>query len=230
MVKSLLLLLFLPLTLSSQTYEEHVKIIYTKCELENKLSYKVFLKGLTGYYGLKYDNKIKGDKLVIVDFRQASHEKRFYVIDLTHQKLIHRTLVAHGEKSGNKYALFFSNQKGSHKSSLGFYITTTLYVGCNGPSLYLKGVDEGYNHHAEERLIVVHGADYVSTKEMGRSKGCLALSSAEAKIIIPLIKKGNSIFVYATSYKNTPLSKDKALQYYEQLKIDHAVKELLNFY
>ena len=228
MVKALLLIFFIPLTLASQTYGDHVQNLYDECGLVGKLSYKVFFKGITGYYNLKYDNKVKGDKLVIVDFRQSSLEERFYVIDLDIKELLYKTLVAHGKNSGGNYSFVFSNKKGSYQSSLGFYITTTLYVGCNGQSLYLKGVDEGYNHHAEERLIVVHGAPYVTQSEMSHSKGCFALSMKDAKIIIPLIKNGNCIFAYATSYTSHYLNKDKAIKYYDQIRISEALKEFLN--
>ena len=228
MLKSLLITLLFPLTLLSQTYGEHIEKLYTECELEEKLSYKVFYNAITGYYNLKYDKRVNGDKLIIVDFRQSSQEKRFYVIDLTTKKLLYQTLVAHGKNSGGNYAFKFSNKKGSYKSSLGFYITTTIYDGCNGQSLHLKGVDEGYNHHAEERLIVVHGASYVKKEEVGHSKGCFALSFTDGKKIIPLIKNGNCIFAYATSYTSDYLNKDKSIKYYEQIKINEALKELLN--
>ena len=227
MLKSFIITLLLPLTLLSQTYGDHVKNIYNKCELEDKLSYKVFLTAVTGYYNLKYDKKVCGNKLIIVDFRQSSLEKRFYVIDLDTKELLYKTLVAHGKNSGGNYAFQFSNKKGSYKSSLGFYITTATYDGCNGLSLYLKGIDKEYNTNAKERLIVVHGAQYISSKEMGHSKGCFALSMIDAKNIIPLINNGNCIFAYATSYSSNITNEYKAVKYYEQIKIGESLKELL---
>ena len=228
MIKSLLLILFIPLTLSSQTYGDHVQNLYNECGLGSKLSYKVFFTAITGYYNLKYEQKLLGDKLVIVDFRQSSLEERFYVIDLLTKELLYKTLVAHGKNSGGSYAFKFSDKKGSYQSSLGFYITTTTYDGCNGQSLYLKGIDDGYNTHAEERLIVVHSAKYVKKEDMGHSKGCFALSMKDAKFIIPLIKDGTCIFAYATYYQSRYLNKDKAIKYCEQIKINEALKELLN--
>jgi len=227
MLKSFLITLLLPLTLLSQTYGDHVKNLYNKCELEGKLSYKVFSVALTGYYNLKYNKKISGDKLVIVDFRQSSSEERFYVIDLDTKELLYKTLVAHGKNSGGNYAFQFSNKKGSYKSSLGFYITTKTYEGCNGLSLYLNGIDKGYNTNAKERLIVVHGADYITKKEMGHSKGCLALSMRDATHIIPIIKNGNCIFGYATSYHSNLINPESAIHYYEQIQIGELLEELL---
>ena len=103
MLKSILITLLFPLTLLSQTYGEHVQNLYNECKLEGKLSYKVFFYGITGYYNLKYDNKVNGDKLVIVDFRQSSLEERLYVIDLTNNQLLYKTLVAHGKNSGGNF-------------------------------------------------------------------------------------------------------------------------------
>ena len=228
MLKFFLIIILFPITLLSQTYGEHVQNIYNECELGGKLSYKVFFTAITGYYNLKYDQKLFGDKLVIVDFRQSALEERFYVIDLLTKKLLYKTLVAHGKNSGENYAFKFSDKKGSYQSSLGFYITTTTYVGCNGQSLYLSGIDKGYNTHAEERLIVIHGAPYVTKNEMGHSKGCFALSMRDAKIIIPIIKNGNCIFAYATLYGSEYLNKEKAIMYYDEIRIGEILKELLN--
>ena len=230
MLKSFLITLLLPLTLLSQTYGDHVKNLYNECKLDGKLSYKVFSAAITGYYNLKYDKKISGDKLVIVDFRQSSIDERFYVINLTTKELLYKTLVAHGKNSGGNYAFEFSNKKGSYKSSLGFYITTTTYEGLHGLSLNLKGIDEGYNTNVEDRLIVVHGANYVNKKEMGRSKGCFALSMKDAKIIIPLIKNGNCIFGYAATYHSNHLNRNKAEKYYNQMKLNEELQKLLYSY
>ena len=49
MLKSFLITLLLPLTLLSQTYGDHVKNLYSECELDGKLSYKVFSTAITGY-------------------------------------------------------------------------------------------------------------------------------------------------------------------------------------
>ncbi len=81
MLKYFLLTLLFPLSLFSQTVDDHIQTLYGECELKNQLSYKVFFKAMIGYYTLRYDKKIGGDKLVVVDFRQSSTEERFYVID-----------------------------------------------------------------------------------------------------------------------------------------------------
>ena len=227
MLKYFLLILLFPLTLFSQSVDDHIQTLYGECELKNQLSYKVFFKAMIGYYTLRYDKKIGGDKLVVVDFRQSSTEERFYVIDLTYKKLLYKTLVAHGRNSGKNYTIDFSNKKGSYKSSLGFYVTTTTYNGSNGLSLYLNGIDGEYNTNVKERRIVVHGAHYIKENEMGHSQGCFALSMDEVKLIIPIIKNGNCIFAYASEYQSNHLDKKKAIKYYEQIKLVEDLQELL---
>lgn len=87
-------------------------------------------------------------------------------------------------------------------SSPGFYRTAETYYGKHGYSLKLDGLEEGVNDHARERLIVIHGADYVSTDfinkhgRIGRSWGCPALPLHLTKEVIDLIKEGSCLFIY----------------------------------
>ena len=68
--------------------------------------------------------------------------------------------MAHGRGSGDNYAVAFSNRPGSYQSSLGFFRTGDTYMGKNGYSLFLDGLEKGINDKARERAIVVHGANY----------------------------------------------------------------------
>ena len=63
---------------------------------------------------------------------------------------------------------FFSNEYGSYKSSLGFYLTASTYQGRNGYSLILDGLEKGINDRARERAIVVHGATYADPSVASR--------------------------------------------------------------
>ena len=110
----------------------------------------------------------------------------------------------HMEKnSGDAMAYQFSNTPSSLQSSLGFYITENTYIGNNGYSLRLKGMEKSFNDKAMLRAIVVHGASYVneqlakSTGRIGRSWGCPAVSIQEHKQIIDLLKDGSCLFIYA---------------------------------
>ena len=61
------------------------------------------------------------------------------------------------------------------------FVTEDTYVGKNGYSLRLDGLDRGVNDRARERAIVMHGAPYVSEPfvrangRLGRSWGCPAM-------------------------------------------------------
>ena len=49
-------------------------------------------------------------------------------------------------------------REGSHQTSLGLFRTADTYVGSNGYSLRLDGLEPGVNDRARERAIVMHGA------------------------------------------------------------------------
>ena len=98
----------------------------------------------------------------IADFSKPSSRKRLFVIDLKNMKLLFNTYVAHGQNSGRDMAANFSNTPESYQSSPGFYVTSDTYMGKNGFSMHLNGMEKGINDKALERAIVMHGAPYVS--------------------------------------------------------------------
>lgn len=169
------------------------------------LSEETFAYAVKGYENLRTSSTLKDTQyLSIVDFSQSSRNKRFYLFDLKNHQLIKNTFVAYGKNSGVDMASSFSNKPGTEQSSLGFYITKETYVGKNGFSLKMAGVEERFNDNDEKRAIVVHGADYVNPNRvkspyMGRSQGCPALPKSESGEIIELIKGGSALFVYAAS-------------------------------
>ena len=103
---------------------------------------------------------------------------------------------------GDNFATRFSNLEGSHQTSLGLFRTADTYVGSNGYSLRLDGLEAGVNDRARERAIVMHGAPYVSDANiralgrLGRSHGCPALRPAVARRLIDTIKDGSLVFAY----------------------------------
>jgi hypothetical protein len=147
----------------------------------------------------------KSDLLTIIDYSLPSSEPRLWVLDLGRGKVLFHELVAHGAGSGDKLATRFSNVDDSRTTSLGLFLTGDTYEGGKGYSLKLKGLDEGINDRAEERHIVMHGAWYVSADHvrqfgmLGRSWGCPALSSADAKPVIDAIKGGSFLFSYSAA-------------------------------
>ena len=142
------------------------------------------------------------DLLTVIDYSLPSDQPRLFVFNVAAKKLLFRELVAHGKNSGGNLANFFSNSPGSLATSLGLFEAEDTYEGKNGYSLRLKGLDVGFNDHAMERAIVMHGASYVSRAaisalgRLGRSWGCPAVRSEIAKKIIDTVKGGSPIFAY----------------------------------
>jgi hypothetical protein len=140
--------------------------------------------------------------LTVIDYSIPSTKARLWVLDLERRSLVYEELVAHGRGSGEDRATDFSNDEGSHKSSLGLFVTLDTYAGKHGRSLRLRGLEPGVNDHATERAIVIHGADYVSRSfavehgRLGRSFGCPALTQAAAPRVIDRIAGGSPVFAY----------------------------------
>jgi hypothetical protein len=86
--------------------------------------------------------------LTVIDYSKPSSEKRLWVFDLKSRELVYEELVAHGQGSGVNMATQFSNEAETHRSSLGLFVTADTYVGKNGYSLRLEGLDRGINDGA----------------------------------------------------------------------------------
>lgn len=144
----------------------------------------------------------RNNLLTVIDYSIRSSEPRLFVFDLGARKLLFRELCAHGKASGGDITNFFSNEPGSEASSLGLFVTEDTYVGHNGYSLRLRGLEEGVNDMALDRAIVLHGAYYVSREairvlgRLGRSWGCPAVRSEIAHKLIDTIRGGSAIFAY----------------------------------
>ena len=146
---------------------------------------------------------IEGDsRLAVIDYSMPSTEKRLWVFDLASGDVVFNEHVAHGQGSGGNMTTAFSNNDGSHQTSLGLFRTAETYHGGNGYSMRMDGLDAGYNDNARDRLIVMHGADYVnpaataSLGRLGRSWGCPAVRRAVAQDMIDLLKDGQLLFSY----------------------------------
>ena len=187
--------------------------IYEMLNLEaeglNRDAFEYAVAGMEKLLEAGYE--MKDNILSIADFSQPSTEKRLYIIDLNNNSLLFKTYVAHGRNTGRAVAEQFSNKMSSYKSSLGFYITGNTYRGKHGYSLRLNGLESGINDNANNRAIVVHGADYVDENVinqlgyLGRSQGCPAIPVELHRPIIDNIKDGTCLFIYHPSqwYVNT---------------------------
>jgi hypothetical protein len=140
--------------------------------------------------------------LTVIDYSLPSTERRLWVIDLAKRQVLFHELVAHGQNSGEAYAVDFSNRPESRQSSLGLFRTDDVYEGQHGESLRLIGLEPGINDRAEERRIVMHGAAYVNLRvvqrfgQLGRSWGCPAVDRAVLPQIVREIKEGTALFAY----------------------------------
>jgi hypothetical protein len=140
--------------------------------------------------------------LTVIDYSRPSTEPRLWVFDMNTGTMLYKELVAHGRNTGENMSLHFSDRMNSHQSSIGLFVTGDTYVGSNGYSLRMDGLEPGFNATARERAIVMHGAPYVSediaTRQgrLGRSWGCPALRAAAARDVIDTVRGGGVIFSY----------------------------------
>jgi hypothetical protein len=204
---------------ANYSINDNSTVLYNELELSSLgLSKQAFDCAYKGYMRLVEKKKLINPAiLTICDLSQSSDNKRLYILDLSENKVLLTSYVAHGRGSGLKYATRFSNNARSHQSSLGFYITASTYNGQHGLALKLKGLEAGFNNLATKRNIVMHGAAYIgdeylqTNKFMGRSYGCPAVPKDECDEIINLIKNGTCLFIYhpATKYlKNSKILND----------------------
>ncbi|RYE20956.1 MAG: murein L,D-transpeptidase catalytic domain family protein [Sphingobacteriales bacterium] len=205
---------------NNQIAAKYNQINFGSCE---KLDYEVFDKAYRGYVNLYNAGKLNTDKqiLTICDFSKSSSKYRLWILDLKTNEVLVNDYVAHGQGSGDEFAMAFSNQENSHQSSLGFYVTGEVYMGDHGRSLRLNGMDNGFNNAAYDRSIVVHGADYVnpsfvaSQHRLGRSWGCPAVSNKVIGKVINTIQDKTCLFIYY------PQKKYLQTAYWLNKKIDH---------
>jgi hypothetical protein len=160
---------------------------------------------IDGYNKAVKDGAVKDDKyLTIIDFTKPSYENRFYIYDIKQHKAIYSTLVAQGKGSGQgAYATKFSNDFGTHASSLGTFVTTGTGYGDHGKDIHVEGLDRGVNDNASARAVEIHSAWYVSPEfaakyhRVGNSFGCFALSQSALAVATDTISNGTVLYAYA---------------------------------
>ena len=89
--------------------------LYEEMRLDQWVCFDAFMQGLRG--SEKIDRKNK-DILTLIDFSKPSTAERMVVLDIRQKRILYTSLVSHGKNSGGNYATSFSNENGSHKSSL----------------------------------------------------------------------------------------------------------------
>src|SRR5688572_31251019 len=116
--------------------------------------------------------------LTVIDYSLPSVEPRLWVFEVASGELLFKELVAHGRNTGENMATQFSDTLNSRQSSIGLFVARDTYVGSNGYSLRLDGLEPGFNSRARERAIVMHGAPYRS-EERRVGKECRSRGSPE---------------------------------------------------
>lgn len=124
-------LLHLSLHLKKWTANNYSKI----CNWE-VVNFLAFRQAVAGYNLIKQKSK---SILTLIDFTKSSTEKRLFVFDMEQKKMLYSSVVSHGKNSGENYATSFSNEVGSYKSSLGFYLTETLIKAETDTPFYWTG-------------------------------------------------------------------------------------------
>lgn len=167
-----------------------------------QLNKRVLKFALAAYHKATRHGGVKKPVLTVIDYSLPSSKQRMWVFDVNHDRLLYNTYVAHGQNSGMNTPNHFSNQSSSKQTSLGTYITRDTYMGSNGYSLNLQGLEKGFNDNAYNRRVVIHGAWYVEPDYIrkagraGRSWGCPSIAKTLAKPVINTIKGGSVVFAY----------------------------------
>lgn len=145
--------------------------------------------------------KLNTDYFFIIDLKQHSGLKRFYIWDFKKDTVVNSFLVSHGcaqnpwGQDASKENAATSNQDGSHASSIGKYI-----IGKKGYSNwgihvnYLLHGKDSSNTNALQRQIVLHSWEEVSDKETypygtPEGWGCPAVSNSSMYLLDEMLTK-----------------------------------------
>jgi hypothetical protein len=178
---------------------------------KQRLDGKLFATAVEKYrnYYCAYGRNAGPAVIVVVDFAKNSREPRLYRVDLRNGDGLDRPIVvAHGigsDPDDDGHATIFSNVYNSLSSSLGAAIGAERYIGINGLSLRLDGLEPS-NNQMRYRDIVVHSyaperrryfnAEYIATKgRPGSSEGCFVVEPDKREMILETLENGG--FIYA---------------------------------
>lgn len=131
----------------------------------------------------------------IIDMKEHSGNKRFYVYDLEKDSVLSSGLVTHGYGNNSRQAVAFSNVPGSNCSSLGHYKIGKSYNGRFGLAFKLYGLDKT-NSNAFNRFVVLHSHpcvpdNEVYPSEICMSQGCPTVSPAYLKTLKNYIERSS---------------------------------------
>jgi len=186
------------------SFEIKVANLYNEFSTNNSSipAMPVFENAMKGYGQLEEKGKVGKKILTVIDFGLSSTKKRMWIMNMETKEVLFNTYVSHGKNTGGEFATKFSNTVNSLQSSLGFYVTAETYYGKNGLSLFIDGMEKGFNSNARKRYVVIHGADYAEPNfidrlgRLGRSYGCPAVPNTIAKDVIDIIKEESVVYIH----------------------------------
>ncbi|WP_037315786.1 murein L,D-transpeptidase catalytic domain family protein [Salegentibacter sp. Hel_I_6] len=201
---------------TNTSFKTKVATLYSEFSTNNASipAMPVFEKAMKGYEQLEEKGKVGKKILTVVDFGLSSTKKRMWIMNMDTKEVLFHTYVSHGKNTGGEFATKFSNTVNSLQSSLGFYVTAETYYGKNGLSLFIDGMEKGFNSNARKRYVVIHGADYAEPNfinrigRLGRSYGCPAVPNTIAKDVIDTIKEESVVYIHKNNkdyLNNSPL-------------------------
>jgi hypothetical protein len=80
-------------------------------------------------------HEVRTDILTVIDYTKPSTERRPWVFDLAHARVLFRRTTAHGRNTGDNQAVRFSNAPNSLMTSPEAFLTGDPYIGKHGLSL-----------------------------------------------------------------------------------------------
>jgi L,D-transpeptidase catalytic domain len=147
-------------------------------------------------------------QIVIVDFAKPSSQPRLYMVDVvTGRGLDNPIHVAHGigsDPNDDGIADRFGNGQNSLMSSLGAARGSELYLGMNGLSLRLDGLDAS-NSQMRQRDIVAHSyaperrryfnSSLIAARgKPGASEGCIVVAPEYRDWLFGILSNGGFLF------------------------------------
>ncbi len=177
---------------------------------KQRLDGKLFATAMEKYrsYYCAFGRSVGPAIIVVVDFAKHSSEPRLYRVDLRSGDGLDSPIrVAHGigsDPDDDGFATIFSNVYNSFSSSLGAAIGAERYVGINGLSLRLDGLEPS-NNQMRYRDIVVHSyqheqrryfnVDLVTMRgKPGSSEGCFVVEPDKRELILDTLENGGFIY------------------------------------
>ncbi|MBQ3982667.1 MAG: murein L,D-transpeptidase catalytic domain family protein [Bacteroidales bacterium] len=143
---------------------------------------------------------------ILVDYSLPSGCNRLWVWDFNQQQKIFECPVAHGRGKGKKCkgsrrdTACFSNEPETWLSSLGHARIAERYIGRNGISYRLDGLDLT-NSNIRDRAIVLHGHKSVPEKPIfplpsHRSHGCVMVADKNMAHLDALLQSQQDVLLY----------------------------------